>query len=211
MSQDYKTRALPWLLLVICLGYIFLFRGCGDDKKQQIEISIPAVVGAFTKQKPTSIKYDTVFQDTIVYQDKEIIVENPVNVQLAEDYLKAKDSISKLKLYIDAIQIRRYTKSFNDENVDIVVEAETTGTLNWIKPSYVIKERKEKVSIKEKETIFALYGGFSVGNNIKLDAATLNAKVGIQNRKGDIFMAEYGVLDQSYHVGYLHRFINFKK
>lgn len=211
MRQELKARILPWLMLIVCFGYIFLYRGCGNDRKQQIEVSIPAVVGAFSKQEPTPIKYDTVFKDTIVYQDKEIIVENPVNVQLAEDYLKAKDSISKLKLYIDAIQVRRYTQSFNDDEVDITIEAETTGKLNWVKPKYVVKTKKVLIPIKHKETVFAVFGGSSVGSNVSLNKLSLNINGAIQNKKGDLFTAQYGVFDKSYQVGYMFRFINFKK
>jgi hypothetical protein len=204
MTPEFKDKLFPYALFLAALLYIFLYRGCGNDKKQEVTISIPAVVGSFNKKELKFIKYDTIFQDTIVYKDKKVVVENPVNTKLAEDYLKAKDSLAKMKLFLSAIEIRRYKETFDDKDVTITVEAETTGKLNWVKPTYIVKEKKITTTVEIKKPFLRVYGGGGLGTNVELNKFNAFGQIGLQNKSDDILTFSVD-LNKTIMAGYLFK------
>ena len=195
-------------LIIIAVLTCIVFIQRSSTKSNSI-VNLPPITGTFKKTIPTSVKYDTVYKDTIVYKDKIIKVTSPVNVELAESYLKAEDSLARLNLYISAIKIERYKEVFNDSNVTITVDAETTGKLNWMKPSYVIKERKVTLPVRVKQTVFAAYLGGGMGISRTMVPA-FTGNVGFQNKKGDIILGGYAV-DGTISATYILRILNIKK
>ena len=141
--KQYWTQIL-FLALGLLAGY-FLFA----DKRTTV--TIPEEKGEFKEQKPVYIT-DTV----TVYKTKwktttdtiEIITENPVNDSLALAYQQTKDSLNRFKMYLDAIQIKQFSNTFEDEYQIINITGEVQGQLNWIKPKYTIKERQIEVPVK---------------------------------------------------------------
>ena len=182
--NNYKHLATLYILIGLLIFSLFLQRSCNSNIKlsKDTTVVIPAKDGTFVKTKSNEIEYDTIVKDTIIYKDKKIIIDN-TDKTIVEKYLKAKDSIEKLKIILDAAKIRKYSNNFDDDNIKLTIESETTGKLNWIKPTYTIKEKVVNVPIKVKETVFALYGGVEIYNNLQLSNPGIKVDLGIQNKK----------------------------
>ena len=173
------------------------------------EIIIPAKDGTFVKRKPSEIKYDTIIKDTIIYKDKRIIIDN-TDKRIVESYLKAKDSIEKLNVVIAASKIRKYSEKFENKDLVLNIEAETTGTLNYIKPSWIIKEQVVEAPVIIKKTVFAAYLGGGLNTNIKNLSPEYFINAGFQNKKGDILLAGYGT-NGTIQATYIFRILDIKK
>ena len=210
MTKDSKQKLFLLSIIAILLVYVFTLRSCGNGKTEIVEVSIPAIIKSFDKKVPTPIKYDAIQPKEIIVAGDTVQVENPVNIELAEKYMKAKDSIERLKLHMSAIEINRYKETFEDENVKIDIEAETTGKLNWMKPTYVRKEIKAEVPVKVKEPVFSMYIGGGISDNVKLDAFAAEVEVGFQNKKGDIISAGYDT-QKNISLKYTKRIFQIKK
>src|SRR5690606_24265877 len=89
-----------------------------------------------------------IINDSIIYKDKIIRIENPINKELVEKYKQAKDSLEQLKLYLDAITVRSYEDTVEDDNLVFNYKAKTTGTLDEFKFNYTIKERQIEIPTK---------------------------------------------------------------
>jgi hypothetical protein len=200
-------------IIVILLIIIFLQRSCNnkydDGTPKQKEVVVPAVKDSFKSVKPTIVKLPPI-HDTIIAKGDTIIVTEPLDKTLAKNYLQAKDSIGRLNLYLSSIQRRKYSQTFTDNNISITVDAEATGTINSIKPSYVIKERKVEAPVVIKQTAYALYTGVEIHNNNGLGVLGVKADLGVQNRRGDIYTIGYDTNNNIY-LGYKIRLINIKK
>ena len=200
-----------YLTVTLLLLYIFIQQQCSAqniDNTTKQEVLIPEKKGSF--DKPIAIIHNNK-KDSVVYKKQIIYTENPVNKKLYNEFLETKDSLERVKLYLKSIQEKDGTYVYDDNNLKLEVYTKVRGEILKIKPTYTIKERKEVVQVKQKESIFAVYAGASIGNNVSLSDLSVNATLGIQNKKGDIFTCEYGLLDKSYKVGYIKRFINIKK
>jgi len=200
------------IIIILLLFVIFIQRSCYNRDLPSVEnqgVTVPAQHGSFNGVKPTKV-HDTIVKDSIVFKDKIIPVTNPLDKQLVIDYLKAKDSIAKLNLFMNAVKINKYKQNFDNNDINLTVEAETTGTLNYIKPTYTIKEKTIDVPVKVKQTVFALYTGVEVYNNATLTNSGIKIDLGIQNKKGDIYTAGYDT-NNNVFIGYKLRLINIKK
>jgi len=184
------------LLLIVAglLAILFIQRGCENKepviKKQ--EVIIPKKEGSF--EKPTKVIEGKSKKDSVVWKDKIIRTENPVNKKMASELIEAlkyKDSLKVLKLYLSAIEERDGTYVFDDKNLNLEVATRTRGTLLSIKPKYTIKEQRIEVPVKQKQQVFAMYAGFGISDNIQLNNFAVQAEVGFQNKKGDIISAGY--------------------
>src|SRR5690606_21750827 len=80
--------------------------------------------------------------------------------ELVEKYKQAKDSLEQLKLYLDAITVRSYEDTVEDDNLVFNYKAKTTGTLDEFKFNYTIKERR--IEGPSKKHIPGLYYGGEV-------------------------------------------------
>lgn len=211
MSANFKHLATLYILIGLLIFSLFLQRSCNSNIKssKNTTVVIPAKNGKFVKTKPNEIEYDTIIKDTIIYKDKKIIIDN-TDKTIVKKYLKATDSIGKLKILIDAAKIRRYSDTFDNDDIKLTIETETTGKLNWIKPTYTIKEKTINVPIKVKETVFALYAGLEVYNNLQLSNPGIKVDLGIQNKKGDIFTGGYD-MNQNIYIGFKKQIFTIKK
>lgn len=208
---DIKKIIYP-AIVVFLLLIIFIQRSCcntskGFEKKK--EIVIPEKKGSFPPVKLMKV-YDTIIKDSIVFKDRKINVINPLDKQMVIDYLKAKDSIERLNLFIKAVKINKYNQNFDNNDISLNIEAETTGTLNYVKPTYVIKEKKVSAPIYIKQTKFALYTGFELYDSKNLNAPGVKIDLSVQNKKGDLYTAGYDS-DKNIYIGYKLRLININK
>jgi hypothetical protein len=204
-------RNVLYIVGIFFVIYLFtLIKQCSEPKEViPTTVETPAKSGGF--KKPTKIIPGVAKKDSIVYRDgKTIYTENPINKQLAEDYLKATDSIKRLKLYLDAIQEKDGTYVYDDKDLKLEIYAKTRGELLELKPKYTIKPMQVKIDVPVKQTVFAMYGGIELINNSTLSNLTVKADLGIQNKKGTIFTA--GVDTRSnYYVGTKIKFLDIKK
>lgn len=208
---DFKKLIYPSIIIFLLL-VIFIQRSCcnkSENFKAKKEIVIPEKKGSFPSVKPIKIS-DTIIKDSIIFKEKKIIITNPLDKEMVLDYLKAKDSIEKLNLFIKAVKINKYNQNFNNDDITLDIEAETTGTLNYIKPTYTIKEKKVIAPVYIKQTKFALYTGAEVFDNKSLNNLGVKFNLFIQNKKGDLYTAGYD-LNKNIYVGYNVRLININK
>ena len=126
-----------------------------------IEVPVPAKEGEI---KIDSISYP-------VY----IEVENPLNKKLVEEFTKTKDSLQKLKLYVDAITTRTYKETFKDSTQTIEVTSTVQGKLLEQKLVYHINPYTLPVEVTipiETKNKFKVFAGAEVG--LPLDGTLIN-------------------------------------
>jgi len=190
-KETIKTFAIIALLVIIW------FRGCKSEQ---------------TKSIPTkgSFKTDTIHHTTlgktktkyvkgnpiIVYKNNEInkeLAEENYNLQMA--YINATDSVEKLKMYIDAIQFKKFSKTFENDNFKANVNGISQGEVKELALDYELK----KMPIKELRFRFLL--GAGIGINKELNQGVYKLNLGFQNKKGNIWRASYlKIGEQSFGV-----------
>lgn len=198
------------LVIILTIYLATLLKQCAEPKETTpTTVETPAKTGGF--DKPTKVIPGTPRKDSVVYRKgKTIYTENPINKQLAEDYLKATDSIKRLKLYLDAIQEKDGTYVYDNNDLKLEVYTKTRGEILEIKPKYTIKPTKVKIDVPVKQTVFAMYGGIEVFNNATFNNIGLKADLGIQNKKGNMFTIGVDTKN-NYYVGTKVRFLDIKK
>jgi hypothetical protein len=124
-----KTRIIS-ALIGFLLGLILMFsvKQCSTEIVRvpiEIEVEVPVV----------EVQYDTIYTPKpIPYAVRE------VDTSLVEQYRKANDSLREA-LFNKAVTINNYKEVFDDEYQTITVDAETTGTLNFMTLGYKTKPR----------------------------------------------------------------------
>lgn len=185
-----KTKKyLGWIILAI---YLF-FQGCN---KSENSTTTKPVIGTFKAVKPESNNLgaiDTLYLTNFV-KSKPIIVykNNEINKELAEEnynlqmaYTNASDSIERLKLYLNAIQLKSFEKTFEDDYLKADIKGISQGEVKEIGFNYTIKPQH----IPETQFRLLLGGGFGINKELNQGLYKINA--GYQNRKGNIWRASY--------------------
>lgn len=209
-----ERRPLKNVLYVIGIFFIIflisIVKQCSEEKDTvSVTLKTPEKIGVF--EKPTDTIIGKNKKDSIVFiKGKTLYTENPINKKLAEDYLKATDSIKKLQLYLNAIQEKDGTYIYDNNDVKLEIYAKTRGELLELKPKYTIKPTETKVDVPVKQTVFAMYGGLELGNNSSLNNLSVKADLGIQNKKGTIITIGADTRG-NYFVGAKIKFLDIKK
>ena len=124
----------PYIIIVVLFAYIFFLKSCENKKPLPPKITPPKTNTVVIEKPAEVIKYDT-----IKVSEKEVKIvqrDNPVNAELLNKYKKAKDSITKLNLYKNAIKERNYINKLTDSLQTITVESNVIGHLERLKISY---------------------------------------------------------------------------
>lgn len=179
---------LGWVLLFVVLW----FRGC--NKSEIPNVSKP-ITGTFKPVKTNNTNLGSI--DTILLtkfvKSKPIIVykNNEINKELAEEnynlqiaYTNASDSIERLKMYINAIQLKLFEKTFENDDLSATVKGISQGEVKELGFDYKIKPKPIPF------TKFRLLAGLNVSNTIAFDKPLFNANLGFQNAKGNVL--EFG-------------------
>ena len=197
-----------WQLLVVILVFIiFLQNSCEPTKikKDGNVIITKPKHGSISINKPEEIK-NSIKYKYITLKGDTITLENPINIELAEQYKKEKDSLQKEILFYKAIQKRKYKNKFEDKHILGTVYAETTGTLDSIGIEYDIKPD----TIKIKQPVFSLLGGLSLQSNMNTLKTYPGLNLGFQNKKKDIIL--FGInTNQDVEVKYVKNIFTIKK
>lgn len=182
--KKYLQFTIAGMIVILLIANLFQKPA---DIPDPIIITIPAVqddIDTLTvNEPPVEIIYvqgDTKYVIDSTYYDK---------------YIKAQDSIKKLELYIEAIQIKEYNNTIVDnDTIRIDIYSKTRGTLISLAGSYKIKEKLFEYTpqvIKERPA-FTLLGGLgSMVPTITGEKIGIGPKLGYQNKKGHIINAGY--------------------
>lgn len=202
---------IRYILIVIALLMLsfFLGRCTGPVQTKEVKVIIPESSG----KSPVIQNPDPLIQvkDSLIYKDSLIFTPNPINKELAEEYIKLEDMYSGLELetkrlqaYANSIQIRKYKIPFENDTIKIVGHLEVQGLLKEIQYDWIIKERLVKIP-EDKKRIGILLG-LQVKTNLDLNNQDLYPTAGIQLKNGNLILGSYGVKEKSIQAGYLHKF-----
>lgn len=202
-----KNNISLYILLFIFFICNFIPRSCNSSEVKST-IIIPEVSGKFDTIKPREVisKKEYIY---ITKYKKSIITNHPINDSLIKEFEKSSDS-TKINLFIEKTKIRQYNEVFENDTIQLSIFAETAGELLKMTPSYIIKERKQEITIKQKQPVFALYGGLKLVNNLKLANPNIEGNLGFQNKKGAILEVGYDI-NKNISIGYKYRILNIQK
>jgi hypothetical protein len=173
----------PWIIVFVMSVLLFTCKRT-EVKKETVTIKIPQKI----VQIDTAIKvvYKKSKPEVIKIAGKEIEVENPVNIELAENFNKQTDSIKRLKLYLKAIAEKEQIRTFVKDGVKVDVKTKTRGDILNQSISLTIKE--QKIEVPKKEDNF----GFLLSSGLMQNQATKNinfeAGAGIRIKKVGILL-----------------------
>ena len=192
---------------VFCLLF---FKSC---EQTEIEITVPEVTGTIPSVNPTEIDHDTIYIDRWRVKDSIITVKlkNPVNDSLAVAYKNATDEIERYKLYLQSIQIKKYSQEFDDEYLNLTVFGDVQGDIKKMGLDYTLKERKVKTKVPE--TVFRITLGGQVRTDFGLSDPSYDITTGLQGRKGNILRLGYSRMDGKDYLlaGYEFSILDLKK
>lgn len=163
-----NISAILSLVIAILLLFIFVQNSCtreneGTTTVTPRSIPIPEIIKIPDLPNLTFEPFtETKTTPEYIY----VAVPQKPDTTLLSAYRKEIDSLKKELLYADAVTVRSYEASYEDENIEMKLFAETTGKLNKLQlPFYKIK--KKEVFAEDKETIrppnFSLYLGSELG------------------------------------------------
>jgi hypothetical protein len=191
MSYNLKHLATLYIIIGLLIFSIFLQRSCNN--KQPFDDTI---------FKPSEIKTKVVTKYKNI-KGEDVLIPGKIDTVEIKVFENANDS-TQFNMFTNATKIRSYKNDFSDNDADISIYTETKGELLKIVPTVHIKQ------VKKVETKFALYVGGGISNNLQFNNFAVQAKIGLQNKKGDILSIGYDT-QQNINVGYSFRIINIKK
>lgn len=205
MEKNNKHLITIYILLFIALICNFIPRSCSEVKES---ITVPEMSGTFDTIKPKEVKGDKEYIYITKYKTK-IVTQHPINDSVVKEFEKASDS-TKIDMFVEKTKIRQYNEVFENDTIRLSIFAEIAGELLKMSPSWLVKERKMDIITKQKETVFALYGGVRVYNTLLLSNPGVEGNVGFQMKRGDIIEAGYDT-NQNISIGYKYRLLNIRK
>lgn len=210
-----------WKNIVIVVLLIFLFRSCQGNEESTVtaKVVVPEVKGTFKAKKPVHESILNKAKSPQLKKGETVYKENPINKKLIaeneklkKDFAKA-DSTTKDVIFEKVATLNKFSSNFEDENIIINIDGIVQGEVKEITPNYKIKEKKIEVPVKVKETVLRVLAGGAIGLNKELNQAAYQLDLNFQNRKGNMFSAEYlKIGSQEFGmIGYKHSIINIKR
>lgn len=130
-----------------------------------------------------------------------------INKKIENDFANMPDS-AKIYEYKKAIQLNKFSQTFDDKNITIDVSGVSRGTVENIKADYTIKPQKQEVPIKQR--VFALKTGFEYGNTTTLTNSVFKGNIEVENKKGNSFGVSYDT-DGRYWIRYSKTVFEIKR
>lgn len=191
-----NKSSIPYIIILVLLAIIFLMRQCDDDSEAKtFKVVVPEVKGSFkddVKPEQTPINIDSIAQlikDTLSPKIKIIKQASEKNDSLLNAYLDLKDKYDRYEMFEDFIQVKEFSKTFEDEYLKAEITGINRGDIESMFLDYTIKERQ--MEVQNKETILRALIGLEFGNNTEFSDMRYALNFAIQNRKGNIFELEY--------------------
>jgi len=176
-TQFYRTTTI--ILLVIVL---FLVNCQGEKEIKLITVTIPEKSGSFDfRDNPVPVTKEQPGK----HPKPEIIREQVIDSSYYFSYIALQDSISRQNMFEDAITIRQYFETFEDETQKIDVYTDVRGSMLRQKVDFTIFETQMavEVEIPQFNELF-LYGG---GKYSFIDKSMgFEAKLILKNKKNNL-------------------------
>jgi len=176
-TQFYRITTI--ILLVIVL---FLVNCQGEKEIKLITVSIPEKSGSFDfRDNPVPVTKEQPGK----HPKPEIIREQVIDSTYYFAYIALQDSIARQKMFEDAITIRQYFETFEDETQKIDVYTDVRGSMLRQKVDFTIFEAQMdvEVEIPQFNELF-LYGG---GKYSFVDKSMgFEAKLILKNKKNNL-------------------------
>lgn len=195
--NNYKHLATLYILIGLLIFSLFLQKSCSNKTAK-----VKTVVQYDTIFKPSEIKTKIVTKYKNI-KGEDVLIPGKIDTVEVKVFEKATDSV-QFNMFTNATKIRSYTTEFKDSVTNVSIYTETKGELLKIVPTITVKQ------FKVKQTVFALYGGIEVYNNLQLSNPGIKVDLGIQNKKGDIFTGGYDT-NQNIYIGFKKQIFNIKK
>lgn len=199
----FKENFIP-LLITMFLGLItwnmFFEQNPQSDELKPVQIIIPS------QQGTSGIK---IIETVKTVPVGEIVVDE----QYKNAYENAKDSIERLNLYLNAIQVKeRIDTAVSNDTIEIIQWSKTRGDLLEYKVDYNIKEKvfeyEPKTIIRRPKLSLHLGTEFGVPTS-PTSNFTIKGIIGVGNQKGDNFLVSFDS-NEALWGGYIKTF-NIKK
>lgn len=132
-------QVAPYLVIIGLLIYIF------NLQIGEINVLVPSkeAMKVITNPQPV-VKVDSLYLSS--GEIRLVSIPNPVNQELLTKYNQAKDSLSKLQVYKDAITEREYIEYLSDSVQTVTVRSKVIGTLT----EQIISYRTNPITITKK-------------------------------------------------------------
>ena len=125
-----RGRLIPYLIIAV-LGVFLYFQLTKDveivEVPVRVEVPVPVV----------KVEFDTILDPYPVYIEGKTIIDSTY----FEKYINLKDSVEKRKLFIEAIAIRDYHETVEDDTLKIDINMRVQGFLKSYQVSYKTKPR----------------------------------------------------------------------
>jgi len=138
MINKIKNIALV-VISILAIVFGILYFSVNTEKiivKVPVKIDVPVPVKEFV--------YDTIIKPVPYIVE----INNPLNEDLERQLVNSKTIIDSLKIYKDFAVKRKYSEVFDDSIQIIIVNAETTGTLDKLQATYKTKPRSIPIDIE---------------------------------------------------------------
>jgi hypothetical protein len=160
----------------VCIVIILFLTQCGAEK-EIIEVPVRVEIPKIIKQT------DTIYKPVPV----RIEVPEPGMDELLDKYASTMDSLERLKMFVDAITVREYNNTFEDDTIKIDTWSKVRGELLAQSNLYEIKPRSITVPVEIEIPRFNalfLYGGTRYSLIDKTPA--FEAKIIFKNKRDNL-------------------------
>lgn len=155
--QLNKTLLLSAAVVLLLIVNI---KQCSEPTKTKtITVEVPQEAGSF-KLNPDLLQWPVIYKDSIIYKteykDSIIYLENEINTKLAEDYKALKSEFDRYQLFLDAIKLQNYSKTFEDDLLSATISGTVQGNIQNMALDYSLKPRTIKKDIQVKNFRFVI-------------------------------------------------------
>jgi hypothetical protein len=176
-TNFYRITTIISIIIIL-----FLVNCQGEKETKVITVTIPEKSGSFDfRDNPVPVTKEQPGK----HPKPEIIREQVIDSSYYFAYIALQDSISRQKMFEDAITIRQYFETFEDETQKIDVYTDVRGSMLSQKVDYTVFETQMavEVQIPQFNALF-LYGG---GKYSFIDKSMgFEAKLILKNKKNNL-------------------------
>jgi len=141
-----------------------------------IDRIITAKTGSFEAVKPKEIIKQVYISDSLRWKKEILRLQDSLKIPI--------DSATISKLYLDAIKVREYTKTFKDSVLTAEITVKARGKVDYIGFNYMTRPILYKERLITKETLKTPKYSIYLGADYDQD---FSAKIGVQIKGGYMF------------------------
>jgi hypothetical protein len=157
-------------ILILVMSYKVFFPEPAPEPAP-ITVTIPEKVGTTGKQTIQDVRVVPIY---LPNQEKPVTVD----ADLKDKYEKAKDSLDQLNLYLDAIRIRDYNKTFVDNDT---IKISGTGRVRGQLLDYQLDWKIKESAFTYKPKVVTQFPKFSIKGELEFGLPNLLQPVGVNS------------------------------